>query len=136
MSSKKKTKSSIGENVLIVDDDPHIREIIRFALKKSGFNTCEAPDGRQCLDIFSRQNPDLIILDILMPEMDGNEVCTKIRADSEVPIIFLSGAQAPSPEYVRRCAEVVGGTHFLRKPCDHLELLDVLGRNIAQRHAI
>ena len=68
-----------AQTVLIVDDDPHIREVIRFALEKAGFTTEEASNGRQALERFAEIRPDLVVLDILMPEMDGTEVCRRLR---------------------------------------------------------
>ncbi|MCG8454652.1 MAG: response regulator, partial [Holophagales bacterium] len=86
--------SGNGPRVLVADDDPHIREVIRFALERSSFEVEEAADGRQALERFHVRVPDLLVLDILMPELDGTEVCRRLRAgDPEhrrVPIIFLS----------------------------------------------
>jgi two-component system OmpR family response regulator len=76
--------------ILIVDDDPHIREVVRFALENAGFSTAQAADGREAVEQFLSVRPDLVVLDILMPEMDGTEVCRQIRLQSVTPIIFLS----------------------------------------------
>jgi len=76
--------------ILVVDDDPHIREVVQFALDKEGFDTLEAGDGAQALERFAANRPDLIVLDITMPELDGTEVCRRIRQTSRTPIIFLS----------------------------------------------
>ncbi len=108
------------ETVLIVDDDPHIREVIRFAMHKAGFKTCEAEDGHQCLEEFQRCQPDIIILDILMPEMDGNEVCAKIRAESNIPIIFLSSMD---DEVDRIIGLESGGDDYVTKPFSPRELV-------------
>lgn len=106
--------------VLVVDDDPHIREVIRFAMNKAGFNTCEAADGRQGLEEFYQQRPDIIILDILMPEMDGSEVCVKIRVDSDIPIIFLSSMD---DEVDRIIGLELGGDDYVTKPFSPRELV-------------
>src|SRR5438552_17054220 len=76
--------------ILVVDDDAHIRQVITFALAKAGFRTIEAADGQQALERFAREAPDLVILDIVMPELDGTEVCRRLRRGSQVPIAFLS----------------------------------------------
>ncbi len=70
--------------ILVVDDDPHIREVVRFALEKAGFRAIEARDGRQALERYASDTPDLVVLDILMPEMDGTDVCRKLRRVSRV----------------------------------------------------
>ena len=65
--------------ILVVDDDPHIRQVVQFALDKEGFSTVEARDGAEALERFAVEKPDLIVLDITMPELDGTEVCRRIR---------------------------------------------------------
>ena len=105
--------------ILIVDDDPHIREVVRFALQKAGFRTEEAPDGRTALECVSRIRPDLIVLDVLMPELDGTEVCRRIRADSRVPIVFLSSRDE---EVDRILGLEMGGDDYVTKPFSPREL--------------
>jgi two-component system, OmpR family, response regulator len=76
--------------ILIVDDDPHIRQLLAFAIGKSGLTTVEAEDGEAALAAVATHNPDLVVLDINMPRMDGLEVCRRIRAQGDLPILFLS----------------------------------------------
>lgn len=77
-------------SILIVDDDPHIRQLLAFALAKAGLATREAEDGEAALAAVVQQKPDLIVLDINMPRLDGLEVCRRIRAQGDLPILFLS----------------------------------------------
>lgn len=76
--------------ILVVDDDPHIRQLLVFALDKAGFGSVEAADGEAALALAETHAPDLVILDINMPRMDGLEVCRRLRANGDVPILFLS----------------------------------------------
>jgi two-component system OmpR family response regulator len=76
--------------ILIADDDPHIRQLLVFALAKAGLDTIEAADGEATLTAAETSSPDLIVLDINMPRMDGIEVCRRLRASSDMPILFLS----------------------------------------------
>lgn len=80
----------MSRSILIVDDDPHIRELLDFALTKAGYLTRQAEDGAAAMTAFEAQAPDLIILDINMPRLDGLEVCRRVRARGETPILFLS----------------------------------------------
>ena len=81
--------------VLVVDDHAHIRDVVAFALRRAGFEPLEAGDGRAALAAFERESPDLIILDVLMPELDGMAVCEAIRRVSNVPIL-LSPPRTPN----------------------------------------
>jgi DNA-binding response OmpR family regulator len=76
--------------ILVVDDDGHIREVVRFALQQGGFQVVEARDGAEAWAAFEAGGVDLVVLDIIMPEADGLEICRRIRARSRVPILFLS----------------------------------------------
>tara|TARA_Y100000588_G_scaffold201854_2_gene215504 strand:- start:1863 stop:2522 length:660 start_codon:yes stop_codon:yes gene_type:complete len=78
------------ETILIVDDEPDIRHIVSYALREHNFNVEEAKDGKEALNAFAKTRPDLVVLDIKMPGMNGWEVCQAIRRQSTVPIIFLS----------------------------------------------
>jgi len=106
--------------ILIVDDDPHIREVVRFALRGASYRTAEAGDGRAALARFEEQKPDLIVLDIMMPELDGIEVCRSIRARSTVPIVFLSSRDE---EVDRILGLELGGDDYLTKPFSPRELV-------------
>jgi two-component system OmpR family response regulator len=106
--------------ILVVDDDPHIREVVSFALGDAGFETVEAEDGARAVDAFARTAPDLVVLDIVMPELDGTEVCRRIRATSAVPILFLSSRD---DEVDRILGLEIGGDDYLTKPFSPRELV-------------
>lgn len=106
--------------ILLVDDDPHIRDVVRFALQKAGMRTLEARDGQQALTLLQHHTPDLLILDILMPELDGLEVCRRIRATSRLPIVFLSSRDE---ELDRILGLELGGDDYLTKPFSPRELV-------------
>jgi two-component system OmpR family response regulator len=106
--------------ILIVDDDPHIREVVRFALENAGFSTAQAADGREAVEQFLSVRPDLVVLDILMPEMDGTEVCRQIRLQSVTPIIFLSSRDE---EVDRIVGLELGGDDYVTKPFSPRELV-------------
>ena len=101
------------KNILIVDDEPDIREILRYNLEKAGFNITEAVNGDDALDKVSK-DLDLAILDIMMPGRDGYEVCRKIREQGNtVPIVFLT---AMDREFDEVRGLEVGGDDYVRKP--------------------
>lgn len=104
----------------MADDDPAIREVVRFALRREGIETVEAGDGASALRVFESSSPDLVVLDVAMPEMDGTEVCRRIRARSAtVPIIFLSSR---TDEVDRVVGLEVGGDDYVVKPFSPREL--------------
>jgi two-component system OmpR family response regulator len=106
--------------ILIADDEPNIREVISFALERAGFAIATARNGVEALQQVRRSPPDLIILDIGMPEMDGLEVCRQIRKASEVPILFLS---ARDEEIDRVLGLEIGGDDYVTKPFSARELV-------------
>ena len=106
--------------ILVVDDDPHIREVVCFALKKDGFATVEAGDGEQALARFRELHPDLVVLDIVMPELDGAAVCRALRRISTVPIVFLSSRD---DEVDRILGLELGGDDYVTKPFSPRELV-------------
>ncbi len=108
------------QTVLVVDDEDHIREVVCFALNKAGFATVEAADGAQALAAFAASRPVLIILDIVMPELDGTEVCRQIRRESNVPIVFLS---SKDEELDRILGLELGGDDYVTKPFSPRELV-------------
>lgn len=107
-------------DVLIVDDDGHIRDVVRFALEKAGHAVREAADGAQALRLFGEAPADVVVLDILMPEMDGLEVCRKLREHSDVPILFLSSRDE---ELDRVLGLEIGADDYVTKPFSPRELV-------------
>ncbi|MDX9989987.1 MULTISPECIES: response regulator transcription factor [Thiothrix] len=110
----------MNKHILIADDDPHIRDVISFALEKAGMQPTLAEDGRQALDLFRAQAADLIVLDINMPELDGLEVCREVRKFSDVPILFLSSRD---DEIDRILGLEIGGDDYVTKPFSPRELV-------------
>jgi two-component system, OmpR family, response regulator len=106
--------------ILLVDDDENLREVARYALSRGGFSIEEAQNGVEALRIFAQGNVDLIVLDVLMPEMDGMEVCRQIRQSSNVPILFLSSR---GEEVDRVLGLELGGDDYLTKPFSTRELV-------------
>ncbi len=124
----------MAHNILVVDDDPHIREVICFTLTKAGMETSVARDGAEALEQFQRHAPALIVLDVGMPEMDGLEVCRQIRKTSNVPILFLS---ARDEEIDRVLGLEIGGDDYVTKPFSPRELVarvNVILRRVTGRN--
>lgn len=107
-------------NILIVDDDARIRDVVRFALEDSGFQTTEADTGQDALNLFHKEPADLVVLDIGMPEMDGLETCKVLRKTSTVPILFLT---ARDDEIDRILGFQLGGDDYVAKPFSPRELV-------------
>ena len=106
--------------ILIVDDEPQITRVLRTALKSHGYDVRTAADGLSAFETFSDWNPGLVITDLAMPTMDGLELCRRLRATSEVPIIVLS---AKGEEKTKIEALDIGADDFVTKPFGMDELL-------------
>lgn len=110
--------------ILVVDDDGHIREVVRFALSRAGHDVYEVTDGQAALDRIGAGGLDAVVLDIVMPEMDGLEVCRRARAlpppAGAVPILFLSSRD---DELDRVLGLEMGGDDYLTKPFSPRELV-------------
>ncbi|WP_109809489.1 response regulator transcription factor [Sphingosinithalassobacter portus] len=106
--------------VLVVDDDSHIRQLLVFALAKAGFDTIEAEDGEAALALAESAAPHLVVLDINMPRMDGLEVCRRLRAASDVPVLFLSSRDE---EIDRVLGIELGADDYVVKPFSPREVV-------------
>lgn len=106
--------------ILIVDDEPGVITTLKVALEANGFGTLTALNGNEALKIMDKELPDLMILDIIMPEMDGFEVCRHVRQWSDIPIIMLSARQ--SEEDKVQCLNL-GSDDYISKPFSIRELI-------------
>jgi len=107
-------------NILIVEDDPNIRKLVRVNLVKRGYTVSEAGDSHQAIALFQELPVDLVLLDLLLPGLSGVDICTWIRARSDVPIIILS---ARSEEDMKVAALDAGADDYVTKPFGQEELL-------------
>ena len=103
----------MGRNILVVEDDRNISDLIHMYLVKEGFDVRIAGDGGRAIEEFQKQVPDLILLDIMLPVMDGWAVCAKIRETSKVPIIMLT---AKSEVFDRIQGLEMGADDYIVKP--------------------
>jgi two-component system OmpR family response regulator len=110
----------LARRILVVDDDPRLREVVRYALSRDGFEIEEAGDGHAAIAACEAKLPDLVVLDVVMPELDGIEVCRRIRQRSKVPILFLSSR---GEEVDRVLGLELGGDDYVTKPFSPRELV-------------
>jgi two-component system, OmpR family, response regulator MtrA len=110
----------VNERVLLVEDDPSIREIATLGLTNAGFRVTTAPDGREGLIHFRNSPFDLVVLDVMLPALDGYEVCREIRRESRVPIIMLS-AKSDTVDVV--VGLELGADDYVTKPFEMPELV-------------
>jgi DNA-binding response OmpR family regulator len=118
-------------NILVVDDEPKILEVVVSYLESKGFAVFSAEDGRQALDIFGRENISLVILDLMLPDMPGEEICRTIRKKSRVPIIMLTAKVEESDmlEGLR-----IGADDYITKPFS-LKVLHARAQAVLRRTA-
>lgn len=117
----------MNKKILIADDEKNITDIIAFNLQKEGFEVVCAQDGQQALKLFEEKNPDLVLLDIMMPVMNGIEVCSQIREKSQVPIIMLT---ARADEVDKVLGLETGADDYVTKPFSISELIARIKANL------
>jgi CheY-like chemotaxis protein len=119
------TVSRLPKTILIVDDEKNLLELVSGLLKPEGYDVLKAESGYECLEILKTKKPDLIILDIMMPRMSGEETAVKIREDSsnkKIKIIFLTVVSFP--ELGISDLNEIGVSEFIRKPFNNNEFID------------
>ncbi|AXY24660.1 DNA-binding response regulator [Suicoccus acidiformans] len=120
------------KKILVVDDEKPISDIITFNLENEGYEVVKAFDGEEALEVFEKSNPDLVILDVMLPKKDGLEVCREIRKDSAVPIIMLT---AKDSEIDKVLGLELGADDYVTKPFSNRELIARVKANL-RRNAI
>ena len=112
--------SASQPSVLVVDDDPGVLDVVAFTLRREGFDVDEERDGRTALDAARARDYDIVILDVMLPEVSGTEVCRALRAESDVPIVMLTARDA---ERDRVLGLELGADDYVTKPFSSAELL-------------
>lgn len=120
----------MSETILIIEDDKNINEIIKFNLKKEGFECLQAFDGEEGFNTFNSNRCDLLLLDIMMPKLDGIQLCTEIRKISDIPIIMLT---AKADEVDKVLGLEVGADDYITKPFSNNELIARIRANLRRR---
>jgi two-component system response regulator RegX3 len=110
----------MARSILVVDDEKTLRETLADSLEAEGFTVVQAADGREAVEMFRRHRPDLILLDLMLPELSGTEVCRIIRSESGVPILMLT---AKSAEVDKVVGLELGADDYVTKPFSFRELL-------------
>ena len=124
--------SDLPHRILIVDDEPDLLSVLRFGLEAEGFEVIEASDGERGLELARTQSPDLLVLDLMLPRMDGYKVCRALKFDERfraLPIIILS---ARSGDADRRLALDMGADQFITKPYEMSDLVARIRHYLAQ----
>ena len=110
---------SMGK-ILVADDDANIAELLRLYLEKEGYTVCVAGDGEEALQKFSAENPDMVLLDIMMPRLDGWQTCREIRKKSDCPIIMIT---AKGETFDKVLGLELGADDYIVKPFDTKEVV-------------
>lgn len=129
------TEAAPAGRVLIVDDEPFIVETVRFALEQAGYECLVAADGEEAMRIARSEAPGLILLDIMLPKLNGFQVCRLLKFDERyrhIPIVMLT---ARTQARDRLLGLETGADEYLTKPFELPELIRVIGRHLAARTA-
>jgi DNA-binding response OmpR family regulator len=105
-----------AKTVLIVDDEPHILRSLGFVVRRAGYNVVEARGGREALELIEEHNPDLVFLDIMMPELDGYEVCRRVKSAEDGSSIFIIMLTAKGQRTDREVGLEAGADEYMTKP--------------------
>ena len=116
-----------SEKVLIVDDDTNICELLRLYLEKEGFVTSIANDGESAITIFKQEQPDIMLLDIMLPSLDGWQVCREIRKFSDTPIIMIT---AKGETFDKVLGLELGADDYISKPFETKEVIARIKANL------
>jgi len=122
----------MAAKILVVDDETKIADILTYNLRKEGYETIEANDGETGLKLALSENPDLVMLDIMMPGLDGYEVCKRIREKSQVPVIMLT---AKAEEADKVLSFELGADDYITKPFGVKEMLARVMANLRRSHS-
>jgi len=109
-----------GELILTVDDEVRIGELVGMYLQKDGFRHIAATNGKQAMELAEKERPNLIVLDVLLPDMEGYELCSRLRTKTDVPIVFLSCKDTDVDKVV---GLTVGADDYMSKPFSPIELI-------------
>lgn len=123
----------LAQKILVVDDEQPIADILKFNLEKEGYEVVCAYDGDEAIELAEAENPDLILLDIMLPNRDGNEVCREIRKTKTVPIIMLT---AKDSEIDKVLGLELGADDYVTKPFSNRELIARVKANLRRQQQV
>ena len=118
------------KTILVVDDEKNIRDLLVFNLQNEGYNTLEAADGLEAVDIALKEKPDLILLDVMLPKLDGKSVCKKLRYSlniSNIPILMISAKDTETDKIV---GLEIGADDYITKPFQIREVIARVKANL------
>jgi DNA-binding response OmpR family regulator len=130
---KPEWRLEMGYKILIADDEAEIRSLLKLYLENDGYSVVEAEDGIKALEMVTSEKPDLCVLDIMMPGMDGYQVLRKIREDNNVPVIILSAKDADSEKIL---GLNLGADDYIAKPFNALEAVARINSNIRRFYSL
>jgi CheY-like chemotaxis protein len=114
------------KRILVADDEVYILHILEFSLNLEGYEVVSATSGAEALSKIAHEHPDLVVLDVLMPEIDGHEVCRRLKSDErtrEIPVIFLSAKDTPADQEI---GLRLGADAYITKPFSPQRLIDTI----------
>lgn len=114
----------MAKKILVVDDEPDLLKVVTFRLRKTGYEVITATNGQNGLDLIKKEKPDLVLLDLRLPILDGDEVCRRLKADDKlksIPVILITATSSVSK--IAEKTKELGADDYMMKPFDPEELL-------------
>ena len=131
--SDRKQVEVMGYRILVADDEAEIRDLLHLYLEKDGYEVLEAADGMEALEKVKKERPDLLILDIMMPGLDGYRVLRNVRENSNIPVIMLSARDSNADKIL---GLDLGADDYITKPFEPLEAMARVNSNIRRFYAL
>lgn len=126
------THKKLRDIIAIIDDEPNVRETVQFILQNEGFHVIKASNGTEGLAVVEKMHPKVVLLDLMMPDVDGYRVCAEIKKQAVFEAVYIIMLTAKGQDIDRKKALQTGADEYLTKPLDAEQLINIIRKKIKQ----